>query len=708
MKNKHLYSLLTISVIFVFIMSLFSTVNVLADDSTPPAPIEEPVVDVTPTDVPPTEDPTATEILAEDVSVPEALVQLPDGTDVIVSDQNGEALTLASTDAADVLATADPYFWDGTQYVGYSASGLCPLIVVVCNTNSSPIQAAVDAFEASGTASGYIYVEAAGSPYAENVVVDGTYNTGYLANLNGIIGEGSGSTTNNGSFEIHHMNAFTLEGFTVNGNVQAHDNIGTLTLNDLIVTNTTGTGIIVADHDGDINLTNVNSSNNLYNGAYLANDTGSGTGDVSVTNSNFDSNTSSGEDVGLYIDSNGSVTLSGVSASDNLAGDGSDIYDFSSLSIENSFFNGNESSSNDYGYGLFIGSGTGNVSLTNVEASGNSITPNFFTSAGAYIDTFGTVKVTDSSFSNNETDCGCGADGLDIYNANTVTLVNVTANENTWDGVYTYNVDTVSVTGGYFNNNGNLFGSGLDLDIPLVVTLRNIQANGNVGSGAYIGSASPMDISIICSQFSGNSEYGLEVEGDGQVVLDRVTFFDNGLGDYFIDNATVSIFSNGNCDPEKQTKKKIVDGSSLPLKIVNVTGGQSVELDCEHFGGTKLLLENGNSITLPCPINDSASIVDANKIEDLPKPLPEGNTFLSAFTTSVSKKGEKLGKLGSFATISFMIPEGVEASKLAILFWNGTEWTDVKNTYVRNDPVTGDSYFEAFVNETGTFVLVQK
>ena len=52
MKNNRLNSLLTITVIFVFIFSLFSTVNVLADDGTPPAPTEEPAL-------PPTEEPVA-------------------------------------------------------------------------------------------------------------------------------------------------------------------------------------------------------------------------------------------------------------------------------------------------------------------------------------------------------------------------------------------------------------------------------------------------------------------------------------------------------------------------------------------------------------------------------------------------------------------------------------------------------------------------
>jgi len=114
-------------------------------------------------------------------------------------------------------------------------------------------------------------------------------------------------------------------------------------------------------------------------------------------------------------------------------------------------------------------------------------------------------------------------------------------------------------------------------------------------------------------------------------------------------------------------------------------------------------------MTVPCPIDDLASIVDTHKIEDLPKPLPEGNTFLSAFTTAVTKKGEKLGKLlDGYATISFVIPEGADVSKLAILFWDDTQWIEVKNTYVRNDPVTGKTYFEAYVTDMGTFVLVQK
>jgi len=911
MKNKNLYSLLTLAVVFVFFVSLFSTVNVLADDSTPPAPTEAPVVDMPPTDVPvPTEVPTQ-EPPIEQISVEQILSQVPDGTDVVILDENGNPLPMASQAAADaILSDADPMWCPEVAGVQILPGGAGCTSAFVRFTTASGLINTLQA--GSYTGPGTIYISTGNIAVADrnkNIVLNG--NTGNLVNLtdltiqggwdfgsnlvvnrsifvnstfeiknwngnitvndlkfellSGISGDGltiknidgdvtlnnvviTDSQTDNGLFinnvdnieindskfndnnkngadlsadgtidlnnviakgngghgvdayadgdltivdgtyqnngkrgvraqsnngdidvtgsefinndmsgiraeayngnvtltdvlsrnnDIHGANLFASETISINGGqFYNNDASGVHTLSgagDLLVTSGVftfngdsglyaealsgdatisgdfsanwGDGLVV-ENGGDITITDVTATDNAYNGAFLNNT--AGTGNISVTDSNFDSNTSTGYDMGLEINSSGTVTLGGVSTSNNLFGDGSDIGGFSNLSIENSFFSGNESSQPDWGYGLYISNGYGEVILMNVVADGNKSTPGVDVTAGAYIDTVGAVNVTGGSFSNNTTGCGCGADGLDIYNANSATLVNVTANGNTWDGVYTNNVFIVKVTGGYFNNNGAGFGSGLDLEAPGIVTLENVRANGNVDSGAYIGSESPMDISIICSQFSGNSEYGLEVEGDGQVALDQVTFINNGLGDYFVDTAVLSIFSTANCNPEESIQKGQVDIPSLPLNLVNVTSGQAVGLDCEHFGGTKLILENGNSTTLPCPIDDSASIIDNKKIEDLPKPLPESVTFKSAFTTSVTQKGEKLGKLINSSIISFVIPEGADVSKLAILFWDGSEWTEVKNTYVRNDPVTGESYLEAFVNETGTFVLVQK
>jgi hypothetical protein len=64
------------------------------------------------------------------------------------------------------------------------------------------------------------------------------------------------------------------------------------------------------------------------------------------------------------------------------------------------------------------------------------------------------------------------------------------------------------------------------------------------------------------------------------------------------------------------------------------------------------------------------------------------------------------GKLSKSVLVSFVIPEGVDPSSLAILYWDGSQWSEVKGTFVLTD--NGKTYFAAYVNYTGTFVLVQR
>ena len=51
--------------------------------------------------------------------------------------------------------------------------------------------------------------------------------------------------------------------------------------------------------------------------------------------------------------------------------------------------------------------------------------------------------------------------------------------------------------------------------------------------------------------------------------------------------------------------------------------------------------------------------------------------------------------------VSFVIPDGMSADGLAILFWNGREWVQV-------DANKAGARFEAQVDYTGIFVLVSQ
>jgi CSLREA domain-containing protein len=165
----------------------------------------------------------------------------------------------------------------------------------------------------------------------------------------------------------------TVTGGYVNGNGGAIYNIGTLTLNDSMVS---GSSAIGSGYGGGIYN---------YSGA------------LALTDSTVSGNTSSSHGGGIYSDS-GALTLSNATIAGNtsLYGGGVSTH-HGALTVNNSTVSAN-SASNDGG-GIFNQSGA--VTLTNSIVSGNTASAsndNYFSNAGTY--TSGGGNLVDSSSSN--------------------------------------------------------------------------------------------------------------------------------------------------------------------------------------------------------------------------------------------------------------------------------------------------------------------
>ena len=94
------------------------------------------------------------------------IVDVLNEQNVQVVGEDGQPLALASEEAAEILTDMDPFFWNGSEWIGYTVSGSgCPANVT-CNASPTPFQAAVTA-AGSGTT---IYV--ASGNYAEDVVIN--------------------------------------------------------------------------------------------------------------------------------------------------------------------------------------------------------------------------------------------------------------------------------------------------------------------------------------------------------------------------------------------------------------------------------------------------------------------------------------------------------------------------------------------------------
>src|SRR5689334_1610874 len=111
MTTQRQHSFLAALLIIVLCVSMLHIQPVLADGETPPEPsvTEVPTEPPTVTDVVtelPTEAPIAEEATATPIA--EILTQAPESTQVVVLDETGNSVPLATQEAADIIAVNDP------------------------------------------------------------------------------------------------------------------------------------------------------------------------------------------------------------------------------------------------------------------------------------------------------------------------------------------------------------------------------------------------------------------------------------------------------------------------------------------------------------------------------------------------------------------------------------------------------------------------
>ncbi len=286
-----------IAVIMVMALTLLSPLGsvVFADDGTegdppvteesgPPPDEESEGEPSAPADTPPVEDaePVADEAAFEEDAEPAA-------DDVAIED---EACPVEEVDAAAEASDADesstvidPYFYySGTEY------------------NYTSIQDAIDYLSTNGwTPDGGLIIVEDGT-FTENVTIDGNAWNGGADTPTELILQsenGSGATIIDGTVIIQNMLDFILNGFDVTEGVEAINNTGSLTIEDVVATSSNGDAIAVENHTGDVEITNVNASNasngtvgdNIGNGIFV--DVNAG-GSISLTNVTANNNEESG------------------------------------------------------------------------------------------------------------------------------------------------------------------------------------------------------------------------------------------------------------------------------------------------------------------------------------------------------------------------------------------------------------------------------
>jgi hypothetical protein len=412
MFKQERLTVLSIAVLLALLVAAFMPLTVLAQDGTPPP--EVPAVEEV---LPP--------VVEEVLTMPEVLDVTPEGTDLVVLDENGQPLPLASEAAAATLIAGDPMWCPDGSTPADGVAGGCTLAFTKFTGEGGLIEA-LNANPTIYGGSGTIYVA-----YDYNATVAGdagndiVFDYGNIG-LTDLIFQGgwdfaSNSVVGTSTFDLGEKSGlvFLDWGDYASPADLALKNINIINSAGLFI----GTSAQVTENStphvttADVTLINVNVSNTDFGTEVNT------TGDVTVIASAFNSNGNSDESgraTGLDIASDGMVTLTGVTASYN-NGDGVDIYGYyneapSSVLIENSVFDGNHSLDEDWGFGVWLEGGDP------------------------------TVKC--SQFSNNEY-------GLGVYGSGTFTTDSNTFSDNRiYDIVYSDDITLVQANSGCGGDNG--------------------------------------------------------------------------------------------------------------------------------------------------------------------------------------------------------------------------------------------------------------
>ncbi len=378
MATKQHRFILTLFLIIILCANLFNVGSVHADGETPtepPAPTQvetdppaEPPTEVStesPTEVPLEETPVPSEstpVPEEETATPiaEILTQVPESTEVVVLDENGDSVPLASEEAAEIVEVVDP-MW-------------CPEGVLPggpgCTTNFASISALIT------------NMVTATNNYAQNGVIYFTSNPGSgTFNLNPTTLPGGDYETLNdfnltlqgGWNGLNDGAGFTLSGQTNFGTspitigTSVNPWVGNITLNDITFTGASQTSLTVYTTTGNITLNNVdvNNQGNGNNTALL----NTSSGDITVTNGTFDGNGTNSS--GFSATTMGSITISDSSFTENKVGSGT--RDGATLSGSTVTLT-NVTATNNDGDGITINNASV-VTLNNVVATNNGTNP---------------------------------------------------------------------------------------------------------------------------------------------------------------------------------------------------------------------------------------------------------------------------------------------------------------------------------------------
>jgi hypothetical protein len=182
---------------------------------------------------------------------------------------------------------------------------------------------------------------------------------------------------------------------------------------------------------------------------------------------------------------------------------------------------------------------------------------------------------------------------LNIQTAGTIALDQVQVLENDMRGAVLENGGSVTVTNSKFDQNA---GSGLEISTNGAVTLKVVRAHGNAGDGVLItnapdASASP--VTVTNGIFEGNLGYGLNIYGNGSVMLTTVTATHNSNDGARVNNTA------GSGNVSLKGLNSFVGNGEKGLYVMGSNGSVLAERLVAHQnkGGTGVFIDNTGAPT---------------------------------------------------------------------------------------------------------------
>jgi hypothetical protein len=510
-----------------------------------------------------------------------------------------------------------------------------------------------------------LYVRSAGEISANNVTASNSIN-GHGASLTV---SSRTPTLVGGSVTLTGTNVF-------NSNYQ--DGVRIDTAGSIIIQGITATG----------NGITLKSSSYGY-GAYLDNTSSINNATVTVGGTNvFSGNYNNG----LYVRSKGEVFANNINANSSITGYGASINNISYPGYPSVTIGGANTFIGNYNTGLDVRT-VGGISANNVTASG-SVTGN-----GAYMSAWGSVTLTGTNVFNNNYATGLEVSASDIGE---IRVNNLTASNNI--NGYGAHLDTgifggnVTVTGtNVFNNN---YGGLRVLSIGSI-TLENITANENTIYGINLNNNGGAGVTI-SKVTAGNNCSGLYLNAKTNTTVNVGNITENIIGIEKVNDASSLVLNDVNLSNNQinitgigadcTTGKGGATAGNVFVKstknttnttiITLDTNQQQAEfaLDCFHQIAYLVNLPNGDQVKIVCPVSGKARITRLDNTM-LPDGLPEGYTYASAFSLEILQGEESISSIseGGHIKMSFRVLSSQKGLDFSALYWDNGGWVPLKD-----------------------------